>query len=78
MGFGKWDYNYLKDTGNLRHTSRTQGASGQAANDGFSGSDKYNIAVNDGSEGIVPQYLHDGVELAYPDHGWANFSFYLR
>lgn len=74
---GNWDYNTAKCTGNLRHTSRTAGCSGQTANDHYNSSDAFNIAFNSGNEGIVPAYK--ATEVCYSGKGNAcSFKFYLR
>lgn len=74
-GNGVWDYDYTDCTGNLRHTSRTAGCSGQSANDNYDSADAFNIAINSGNEGIVPSY---GTELCYSGKGACTFEFYLR
>lgn len=76
--FGVWDYDVAKCAGALRHTSRTAGCAGQAANDNFSAEDSLNIAINAGSEGIVPYYRNLGNELCYSGKGSCSFEFYLR
>lgn len=74
-GFGTWDYDTPKCTGNLRHTGRNAGCPGPGANDNYDTADRFNISVNNGAEGIVPNY---GPELCYSGKGNCAFSFYLR
>lgn len=74
-GTGVWDYDYTDCTGNLRHTSRTAGCTGQNANDNYTTADAFNIAINSGNEGIVPAY---GTEVCYSGKGACTFEFYLR
>ncbi|MGI4993879.1 fibrinogen-like YCDxxxxGGGW domain-containing protein [Halobacteriovorax sp. GFR7] len=74
-GNGTWDYDKVDCTGNLRHTSRTEGCSGQNANDNYNGVDAYNLTINGGNEGVVPAY---GTEVCYSGKGACSFEFYLR
>lgn len=74
-GFGTWNYNTVKCSGNLLHTARTAGCS-QNANDNYNSADMLNIAM--GNEGIVPYYRESGQELCYSGKGWCSFEFYLR
>jgi hypothetical protein len=75
---GVWNYDVAKCAGTLRHTSRTVGCAGQAANDNFDTADMFNIAVNSGSEGIVPYYRNNAGELCSSGKGSCSFEFYLR
>lgn len=75
LNMGAWDYNVVKCTGNLRHTSRTAGCPGQNANDNYNSADYLNLTVDGGMIGIVPSY---GPELCYSGLGNCNFEFYLR
>lgn len=79
LNMGPWDYNVRKCTGNLRHTSRTEGCAGQGtgqgANDNFDTADKFNLAIDNGNQGLVPNY---GPELCYSGKGDCSFEFYLR
>lgn len=75
LNVGPWDYNVTKCDGKLRHTSRTQGCTGQNANDNWDTSDKFNLTIIDGHQGIVPNYSS---ETCYPSKGECSFEFYLR
>lgn len=76
-GLGIWQYDTVKCTGTLRHTSRTAGCAGQSTNDHYDSADMYNISIN-GNEGIVPSWNNSGNELCYPGQGSCAFEFYLR
>jgi len=75
LGFGLWEYDSTRCVGNLRHTSRTAGCAGAGANDNWDTADRFNIAVEAGVQGIVPNY---GTELCYSGKGSCDFEFYLR
>lgn len=75
LAMGPWNYDVVKCTGNLRHTSRTAGCPGQNANDNYNSADYLNLTVDGGMIGIVPSY---GPELCYSGLGNCNFEFYLR
>mgnify|MGYP001054570441 CR=1 FL=1 len=75
-GIGTWDYNTERCTGTLRHTSRTAGCTSQSANDNYSASDAFNIAIESGNEGIVPAFK--ATEVCYNGKGSCSFQFYLR
>lgn len=77
-GLGKWDYDYVKCSGTLKHTSRTAGCPGQPANDEYSTNDAFNIAVENSDYAIVPGYKTYGGELCYPGRGDCHFEFFLR
>ena len=75
LGMGVWDYDVVKCSGTLLHTSRTAGCDvTQTANHIWSGKHKFNIAILGGIEGIVPA----NVELCFNGKGSCNFEFFLR
>jgi hypothetical protein len=77
-GFGTWNYDVAKCTGNLLHTSRTAGCAAQGGNDNYNGADMFNIAFNAGSNAIVPNWNNTGNELCYSGKGDCSFEFFLR
>lgn len=77
-GLGTWNYDTPRCSGTLLHTSRTAGCSGPGANDNYDSHDMFNIAINGGSEGIVPYHNNMGNELCHNGKGDCSFEFFLR
>lgn len=79
-GMGEWHYDSPKCSGVLLHTSRTAGCAGQGVNDSYTANDRFNIAISNGTKGIVPAHnnLSESNDLCYPGGGDCSFEFFLR